>query len=442
MDPDPGPGPAAPAGGAQRKVYRVAEITRLIRAVLEEEFGSVWIEGEISNLRRPASGHCYFTLKDAQAQIRAVLFAGAQRQLACQLADGLQVRIYGQISVYERSGEYQVIARLVEPAGQGALQEAFEKLKKKLQAEGLFDPARKRKLPLLPQRIGIVTSPTGAAIRDILKILAGRFPNLHVMIVPAKVQGDGAAAEIAAGIDLLNARNAVDVIIAGRGGGSLEDLWCFNEEVVARAIARSAIPVISAVGHEIDFTISDFVADVRAPTPTAAAELVVGQKDQLEAALCQCGQRLRAALDRRRLELRNRLTRVAHSYVFREPRNLAQRSRRQLAEYLLKLRHAGLSRVNSLRQRGDELALRAAHALGLRREQTRLRLQRLEAQLRALGPQAVLERGYSITRRPGGAVVRDASQVRTGDVIQTHLARGTLRATVQESLPTPTEVNP
>jgi exodeoxyribonuclease VII large subunit len=259
-------------GSERLKVYQVSELTRALKALIESSIGSVWIEGEISNLRRPPSGHLYFTVKDATAQISAVLFKGNQRGLTFIPRDGLLVRVQGDVTVYEHGGNYQVIVRQMRESGAGALQARFEALKARLQAEGLFDPSRKKPLPLLPRRVGIVTSPTGAVIRDILNVLGRRFPNLHLMLVPVRVQGAGAAEEVAAAIDLLNERGEVDVMIVGRGGGSMEDLWCFNEEVVARAIARSRIPVISAVGHETDFTISDFVADVRAPTPSAAAE--------------------------------------------------------------------------------------------------------------------------------------------------------------------------
>ena len=270
---------------AERRVLTVTELTRLIKAALESEVGTVWVEGEVSNLRQPSSGHLYFTVKDANAQITAVLFRGDQQRLKFKPRDGLQVRVYGEISVYERSGNYQIIVRVLEEAGKGALQAKFEELKEKLQKEGLFDPARKKAIPLLPRHVGVVTSPTGAAIHDILNVISRRFPNLHLVLAPVKVQGEGAAREIAAAIEFLNRRGGFDVLIVGRGGGSLEDLWCFNEEIVARAIAASRIPVISAVGHEIDFTISDFVADLRAATPSAAAELVVGRKDAFEGTL-------------------------------------------------------------------------------------------------------------------------------------------------------------
>ena len=413
-----------------RKIYRVGEITRLIRVALENEFGSVWIEGEISNLRRPSSGHLYFTLKDESAQIAAVFFKGAQRGLAFALKDGVKVRMFGEISVYEASGQYQVIVRKVEEAGKGSLQEAFEALKKKLAAEGLFDASRKKPLPVLPRHVGIVTSPTGAAIHDILSVLSRRFPNLHIVIAPVKVQGGEAAGEIAAAIDLFNERGGIDVMIIGRGGGSLEDLWCFNEEVVARAIARSRIPVISAVGHEIDFTISDFVADLRAPTPSAAAELMVGRKAAFEEQLQQVGARLVRCLRERALELRNRVTAAGRSYVFREPRNLV----RQFVQHIDALRASLLTGLEGAarerRVRLDSLGLRLAHGVELKTGALRQDVRRIASQLRALSPLAVLDRGFSITRLKGGAIIRDAADVGAGAVLQTQVARGVLESKV------------
>lgn len=413
-----------------RKIYRVSEITRLIRVALENEFGSLWVEGEISNLRRPSSGHLYFTLKDESAQIAAVFFKGGQRGLTFELKDGLKARIYGEISVYEASGQYQIIVRKVEEAGKGSLQEVFEALKKKLAAEGLFDESRKKPIPVLPRHVGIVTSPTGAAIHDILSILSRRFPNLHIVIAPVKVQGEGAAQEIAAAIDLFNKRGGIDVMIVGRGGGSLEDLWCFNEEVVARAIVRSQIPIISAVGHEIDFTISDFVADMRAPTPSAAAELMVGQKVAFEETLQQISMRLVRALRQHAQEVRSRLLVASGSYVFREPRNLV----RQFSQRIDSIR-AGMSRAleasgQELRERLNRSSLRMSHGMVLRTAGLQQDLRRFSSQLKALSPLGVLDRGFSITRLKSGAIVRNAADASAGDILQTQVARGMLESKV------------
>ncbi|HXH07731.1 MAG TPA: exodeoxyribonuclease VII large subunit, partial [Vicinamibacterales bacterium] len=269
-----------PAPAAERRIYTVAELTREIGELLERRYVDVWVEGEISNCRAWNTGHLYFTLKDETAQIRAVMFRSAVRYLRFRPEDGLHVVARGRIAVYDPKGEYQLVCEHLEPQGYGARQVAFEQLKRRLQAEGLFEAARKRPLPALPRRIGIVTSLDGAAIRDILKVLRRRYPNLHVVIRPTRVQGDGAAADIARAIADMGRFGGADVIIVGRGGGSVEDLWAFNEEVVARAIAGAPVPVISAVGHEVDVTIADFVADVRAPTPSAAAEMVVARKDE------------------------------------------------------------------------------------------------------------------------------------------------------------------
>jgi exodeoxyribonuclease VII large subunit len=308
-------GPAKP----ERKVWSVSELARRIKGALEGAIGSVWVEGEISNLRRPASGHAYFTLKDAAGQLRAVMFRGAVAGVAMPLKDGLLVRGFGQVTMYEAGGDVQIVLKRLEAAGEGELMRRLELLKKKLAAEGLFDEERKRPLPALPQHVGVVTSPTGAAIRDILQVLDRRFANLHVVIAPARVQGAGAAEEIAEAIGRLNALGGLDVLIVGRGGGSLEDLWCFNEEVVVRAIVRSAVPVISAVGHEIDWTLSDFAADVRAPTPSAAAEMVVKGKDELERRVADARRRLALGARAAALAFRPRLDRAA-----RPPRRRAR----------------------------------------------------------------------------------------------------------------------
>lgn len=417
----------APSGP---KIFRVAEITRLIKSVLEDEIGEVWIEGEISNFRRPASGHLYFTLKDAHAQIAAVMFRGSQTGLSFQLADGLLVRVYGPLSVYEKNGAYQIVVRQIIRSGEGALQAAFEALKKQLAAEGLFDAVRKKPLPLLPRHIAIVTSPTGAALRDIVKVLGRRFANLHLVLAPVRVQGAEAAGEIVAALDELNARGGYDLIILGRGGGSLEDLWSFNSADVARAIARSAIPVISAVGHETDFTISDFVADCRAPTPSAAAELAVREKAVLETQLAEIARRLQRNLQQQFREMQQRLLAISRSHVFREPTYAARHSRDRIERLRLQMQHRLESYRRELQQRTDDLsqALERPPREGLHLR--RLRLQRLEALLRNTNPLAVLERGYSITSRPDGQPLKDASQLQPGERVSTRLARGRFEAEV------------
>lgn len=423
---------------ATRKTITVTELNRRIKTLIERDLGTLWIEGEISNYRPASSGHIYFTLKDEGSQIPVAFFKGQQRGLKCSLKDGLKVRVYGDITLYVERGQHQIVARAIEPAGQGDLQQAFEALKEKLMREGLFDPGRKRPLPFLPRHIGIVTSPTGAAIRDMLNILDRRFPNLHIVIAPVKVQGDGAAAEIARAIDLLNTRSDLDVLIAGRGGGSIEDLWAFNEEVVARAIARSRLPVISAVGHEIDFTIADFVADLRAPTPSAAAELVVRPRADLESALRTLHFRLRQSLENRVLQWRGRLIRASRSYVFHEPRHVLRQYRQTLAGARLRLTGSLRSEYVERQQRVDEAQTALLNRMRARVREQSLVLQRLASQLRALGPRAVLERGYSITRRADGRVVVRPGDVKPGDAIVTVLAGGKLASTVNTISQEPT----
>ena len=420
-----------PEKSAAPKSVSVTELNRRIKSLIERELGTLWVEGEVSNFRPAASGHIYFTLKDEGSQIPVAYFKGSQRGFRLALKDGMKVRVYGDVTLYLERGQHQLIARMIEEAGKGDLQKAFEALKEKLNREGLFDAARKRPLPFLPRHIGIVTSPTGAAIQDMLNILQRRYPNLHIVVAPVRVQGDGAAAEIAKAIDLLNTRADLDVLIIGRGGGSIEDLWAFNEEVVARAIARSRLPVISAVGHEIDFTISDFVADLRAPTPSAAAELVVRPRADLEEQLRGLGRRLNQMLERQALHFRNRLIRAAHSYVFREPGHLLRQHRQSIQHARLRLVSALRGEYVERQQRVDEAqgAMLAVVKTGVREKS--LQLERLAAQLRALGPQAVLERGYSITRTTEGRVVTKANEVKAGQELETLLAVGSIKSTVK-----------
>lgn len=411
----------------------VSELNRRIKVLIEAQYGSLWVEGEISNYRPAASGHIYFTLKDSGSQIPVVFFKGAQRGLKSPLKEGLKVRIFGEVTMYLERGQHQIIARIVEPAGKGNLQEAFEALKARLAAEGLFDPQRKRPLPFFPQHIGIVTSPTGAAIQDMLTVLNRRFPNLHILLAPVKVQGDGAAAEIAAAIDLLNTRHDLDVLIVGRGGGSIEDLWSFNEEMVARAVARSRLPVISAVGHEIDFTICDFVADLRAPTPSAAAELVIRPRAEFEGMLLDLRRRLSQSLQNCSLQFRTRLVRAAHSHVFHQPKHLLTTYRQEVAQLRMRLAGSLRSEYVERQQRVDSAAQAMAAALRTRLLEKRLVLQRIESQLRALGPHAVLQRGYSITRLADGRVLTRVSDAKKGSQIITMLADGQITSTVNET---------
>lgn len=436
-----------------RKVLSVTELTWEIRRVLEKHVGLIWVTGEITNLRVQGSGHIYFTLKDAGAQLSCVLFRGELQVDSALLQDGRKVVLGGDITVYELRGQYQLRVTTVELQGLGALQAAFEKLKLKLKAEGLFATERKRPLPRFPQRIGLVTSPTGAAIRDVLHVVKRRNPGLELILAPCRVQGDGAALEIAAAIRLLNdfhkrQQGGLDLILVTRGGGSLEDLWAFNEERVARAIFESALPVVSAVGHEIDFTISDFVADVRAATPSAAAEVLtegvfsscqfvseatarLGQLARQQMAdkqyvLNQAGLRLGRLHPRRRFnewlqrldDLQTTLSRCAQQGVRRQRlawRNLSDRLGRLRPAFVLKQRREVLD------QAGQRLREQVRHRL----RETQQRLDALQIRLRLLGPEQVLARGYSITMdTASGRVLRAAAEARQGQTLRTRLAQG------------------
>ncbi|HCP92243.1 MAG TPA: exodeoxyribonuclease VII large subunit [Spartobacteria bacterium] len=388
------------------KVLTVAELTRAIRGTLETKFGAVWVQGEISNYKLHPSGHQYFTLKDQRAQIACVIFRNTMAPLRQPLVDGTQVQVYGNVSVFEARGQYQLSVQILQPRGLGLLQAKFEALKRKLEAEGLFAAERKRALPKFPRRIGIVTSPSGAAIRDMLNVLKRRAPWLQILINPARVQGTGAAAEIAVAIrELANANenwSPVDLIVVARGGGSIEDLWEFNEEIVARTIADVSVPIVSAIGHEIDFTICDFVADLRAPTPSAAAELIV--PDIVD---------LRRRID----ELAASLHKCLRNFVEHQQTRLRFLSERALARELVK-------RMRDSQQQLDlakETLLRHIERLI---ENARQRFHRVEGILRVLGPDATLERGYSITTDERGKVIRTVAAVRPRMKIRTRVSDG------------------
>jgi exodeoxyribonuclease VII large subunit len=445
------PAPPAPV----RRIMSVTDLTIRIRDRLEADFLEVWVEGELSNCRLWNTGHLFFTLKDSSSQIRGFMFRTALRYLKFKPADGLRVVARGKISVYEPKGEYQIVCEHLEPQGLGALQLAFEQLKKRLQAEGLFDAARKRPLPALPRKIGIVTSLDGAAIRDIIKVLGRRYPKAQIVIRPARVQGEGAALEVARAIKALARVPGVDVLIVGRGGGSIEDLWAFNEEIVARAIAGSPIPIISAVGHETDVTIADFVADRRAPTPSAAAEIVVAAKDEFCNRIDHLEGRLRAAArgrvqgSRRRLhlldmrpgftgfpgrvalrgrdvaELTHVLARTMQSRLAIRERRVGQ-IRRQLEALDLGRRLAGM-RTRLITADGRLLG-----AIGRRRHRADAQLRDSAGRLESLSPLAVLGRGYAVAwNEDRTRVLRDAADTTTGDRIRVTLAKGELDCEVR-----------
>ncbi len=438
----------------ERRILTVSELTAQLGRVVEERFPAVWVEGEISNFKVYASGHAYFTLKDEGAQLRAVLFRNRARRIRFEPSDGQHVLAFGALEVYAQRGEYSLVVELLEPRGLGALQLAFEQLKARLAAEGLFDAARKRPLPRFPRKIGIVTSPSGAAIRDMLRVIGRRFAGLHIVIAPAKVQGEGAAQEVAQGIADLNALGDVDVVIVGRGGGSLEDLWAFNEEVVVRAIVASKAPVVSAVGHEVDVTIADFAADLRAPTPSAAAELVVREKQALVDGVADLHGRLGRAVARAVRRERERLDTLRHRRVLTDParplreveRRVDDARRRLLAAAAARIRNAehrveiaahGLqagspfARLAGGRQRLDHVGVRL-HA-EIRRAFTRSqhRFHDAAGRLQSLSPLAVLGRGYSLTRTADGAIVWNARQVAPGDPVSVLLSEGRLDCRVE-----------
>jgi exodeoxyribonuclease VII large subunit len=440
-----------------RDVFTVSELTTRVKRTLENQIGQVWVEGEISNFRAQASGHMYFSIKDARTQLNCVLFKGtrvAQREL---MEDGQKVVLRGDLTVYEPRGQYQLIVQSVELQGVGALQAKFEKLKLKLKDEGLFDAEAKKELPRYPQRIGVVTSLSAAALRDVVHVVRRRQPSLQIVLAASRVQGRGSENEIARGIEQLNAwsqQQPLDLILVTRGGGSLEDLWAFNEESLARAIFASAIPVVSAVGHEIDFTISDFVADFRAATPSAAAEIITAGAVALRESLAETGERLNWLLRRRCEVLQERTDAMGHRLLRCHPRRGLQermqrvdelhddllrasqmnwtaheKNWRSLAERLLRVRPE--LAVQKWRERLAQLSQRLREQAARRREQSSQRVERLKDRWRLLGPENVLARGYSITQDTRtGKVVRSPKEVKTGQALRTHVAGGEIESTV------------
>ncbi len=393
----------------QPKVYTVAELNRDARATLETTYSQIWVEGEISNFKHHSSGHMYLSLKDDNAQISTVFFSRINQYLKFKPKDGMKVLVFGRISLYEPRGQYQFFIERMEPKGIGALQLAFIQLKEKLEKEGLFDEARKKEIPRFPQTIGIITSPTGAAIRDMLNVLNRRFSGTRVLIYPVRVQGKEAGPEIVEAIEDMNAmKKGVDVLIVGRGGGSLEDLWAFNEEIVARAVFKSRIPIISAIGHEIDWTISDMVADLRAPTPSAAAELVVQNRVEIEKQIQDSSERIKNGLLNLIEGKKQYLQSLQSSYAFRQPRLL----------------------LDQFSQRVDELARQMQNYLKAVVNEKTHAFQSIVGQLNALSPLAILERGYSLTFQSNGNIVKSAGQVKVGQEVLTKLSKGQIRSKV------------
>jgi len=441
---------------AERRTWTVRDLVAAVRTHLEREYGDVWVEGEISNFRAHDSGHLYFTLKDRNAQIRVVMFRSSARLLRFRPEDGLQVVVRGRVTIYEDRGELQMSAEYVEPKAAGALQIAFEQLKAKLEAEGLFESARKKPIPALPSRIGIVTSPQGAALRDILNILRRRHDTASILIFPAQVQGDAAALEVTAGVRYFNKARNVDVIIVARGGGSAEDLAAFNHEGLARAVAACEIPVISAVGHETDFTILDFVADLRAPTPSAAAELVIRSRQEVDEQLGGLYRRLEKAMRYHLLIARQNLTELAQHGAFARMMDLIHRREQRLDDLVNRLVHGQRNVIEKQRRRFEALSGAVRHydvrrvLAGMKKDldarttaiisasrnlllERKVRLERMETALQALSPLAILERGYALVFDASGELLKDAAKVKAGDEISARLAKGTLSAKVRKS---------
>ena len=429
-----------------------------VRTTVERGYTDVWVEGEVSNFRPAESGHLYFTLKDGDAQLRVVMFRSQARLLRFRPDNGMQIIARGRVTIYDARGELQLSAEFLEPLGAGALQLAFEQLKKQLAGEGLFDASRKKPIPQLPRRIGIITSPRGAALQDMLNILGRRHENVGILIYPAQVQGEAAPGEVAAGVKYFSRAKNVDVLIIARGGGSVEDLAAFNDEKLARTIAASALPVISAVGHETDFTICDFVADLRAPTPSAAAELVIESKHKLAEHLAHLHRRLDRAIRYRMLMARNRLTELAQHGTFMRIQDLLGRRGQRLDELMFRLANGFRQSLREYRRRLEIASARVRHfdfhrslaitrtkldtgtnmlqrAMQARLAQHRNRLDQLTGKLNALSPVRILDRGYALVFDSAGNLVKDATRLSPGDRISARVARGTLAAEVKETRP-------
>jgi exodeoxyribonuclease VII large subunit len=439
-------------------VWKVRDLVAAVRTYIEREYSDAWVEGEISNFRAPDSGHLYFTLKDGDAQIRVVMFRSSARLLRFRPADGLQVVVRGRVTIYEDRGELQISAEYIEPKGAGSLQLAFEQLKAKLEAEGLFAAERKKPIPSLPSRIGIVTSPQAAALRDILNILQRRHHSVNVLIFPAQVQGDAASFEVAAGVRFFSQRKNVEVIIVARGGGSAEDLAPFNNEGLARNVAASEIPVISAVGHETDFTIIDFVADLRAPTPSAAAELVIRSRQEIEERAAALHDRLSRAMRYRLLMGRQALTELSQHGAFARMMEVIRQRQQKLDDLTHRMELAERNLLEQSRRRWESISASVRHydvrlvLAGMHREldsrttalasvmrnvllQHRVRSERLETALQSLSPLAILDRGYALIFDSNGKLLKDAAAVKIGDEISARLSHGQIDAAITKKRP-------
>ena len=442
----------------ERRTWTVRDLVAAVRTHIEREYADIWVEGEISNFRAHDSGHLYFTLKDQNAQIRVVMFRSSARLLRFKPDNGMQIVARGRVTIYEDRGEMQISAEYLEPKGAGALQIAFEQLKAKLEGEGLFEAARKKPIPTLPQKIGIVTSPQAAALRDILNILRRRHHSASILIFPAQVQGEAAATEVTAGVRYFNKTRSVDVIIVARGGGSAEDLAAFNHEGLARAVAASEIPIVSAIGHETDFTIIDFVADLRAPTPSAAAELVIRSRQEIEEQSQSLARRLEKAMRYHLLMARQNLTELSHHGAFARMMDLIHRRQQRLDDLVHRLASSERAVIDSHRRRFETLSATVRHydvrrvLSGMKKDldaqvqalsavtrnlllERKVRLDRIDTALNALSPLAILERGYALVFDKEGNLLKDAAKVKPGDEIEARVAKGSLDATVRRTRP-------
>ncbi|HLJ89324.1 MAG TPA: exodeoxyribonuclease VII large subunit [Candidatus Angelobacter sp.] len=445
-----------PTEAPARRIWRVADLVSAVRTTVERGYSDVWIEGEISNFRAAESGHLYFVLKDGEAMLRVVMFRSQARLLRFKPADGLQIIARGRITIYEQRGELQLSAEFLEPRGAGALQLAFEQLKAKLAEEGLFDRSRRKPIPQLPRKIGIVTSPRGAALQDMLNVLARRHESVGILIYPAQVQGETAASEVAAGVRYFNRHKAVDVIVVARGGGSAEDLASFNHEGLARTIAASELPVISAVGHETDFTIADFVADLRAPTPSAAAEMVIESKRQLAEHLSHLRERLGRSARYRLLMARSQLDNLSRHGAFARIQDVIGRRAQRLDDVMYRLASQYQRQLREYHRRVDVASARIRHhdfrrALALTRAQLEsgsaaliravraavnlphARLDRLAGKLDALSPVKILDRGYALIFDQQGVLVKNAAQISPGELVSARVAQGEFTARIEET---------
>ncbi|MCC4265794.1 exodeoxyribonuclease VII large subunit [Oceanimonas baumannii] len=434
-------------------IYTVSRLTRHARLLLESDMGAIWLTGEISNLVMPTSGHWYFSLKDSQSQLRCAMFRGNNRSVTFRPKNGDQVLIFGKVTLYEPRGDFQLVAQTLAPAGEGLLKQQFEALKNALAAEGLFDAVRKRPLPAHPARIGIISSPTGAAVHDILTVLARRAPQLEVILYPSQVQGESAVPQLIHALNEANRRNETDLLLLARGGGSLEDLWCFNDERLVRAIAASRLPVVSAVGHEVDVSLSDLVADLRAPTPSAAAELISQDSGVQRRQWQQQGQRLAFSMQRILTSQHNRLHQLQQRLDRQHPRQRLQQQSQQLDQLQLRLERAISRRLEQSQQRTKQAILRLSHqhpgqrllynaerlstqeqrlhaALNTKLNQEKHRLALASSRLHAMSPLATLSRGYSITLH-NNTVITDISQLKENDLITTRLAKGQITSRVE-----------